>query len=78
MQPVIHSGDEIETLQNQIIRMVDRIRNLLYDIQCAEQTRHKLEFQILQTRSIRISAQYAQHHPLYGLCAERGEYRNRR
>lgn len=50
MQPVIHSGDEIETLQNQIIRMVDRIRNLLYDIQCAEQTRHKLEFQILQNQ----------------------------
>ena len=43
-------GDEIETLQNQIIRMVDRIRNLLYDIQCAEQTRHKLEFQILQNQ----------------------------
>lgn len=50
MQPVIHSGDEIETLQNQIIYMVDRIRNLLYDIQCAEQTRHKLEFQILQNQ----------------------------
>lgn len=30
--------------------MVDRIRNLLYDIQCAEQTRHKLEFQILQNQ----------------------------
>ena len=50
MQPVIHSGDEIETLQAQIINMVDRIRNLLYDIQRAEQTRHKMEFQILQNQ----------------------------
>ena len=38
------------SIEDYKLDLENRIRNLLYDIQCAEQTRHKLEFQILQNQ----------------------------